>query len=107
MVDKLEKDPLKETKELTQDEELVEVEKENSISVDELFAQEILTQEKKPNFGYMVAGFFVPILGFIMYFIYKKDGKKIEADSFLDGAMIGTFTFIMVLLLVIGYINSL
>jgi hypothetical protein len=102
----LEKDPLKETPEQEEVlEDSIEVESDDIFLVDELFIEE--KQVKKPNFGFMVAGFFVPILGYAMYFVYKKEGKKVEADSFLDGAMIGTFTFILVLILVIGYVNSL
>ncbi|MGI6359453.1 MAG: hypothetical protein ACOX02_00205 [Acholeplasmatales bacterium] len=104
----MEQEPLKEPNELKEQEEaneVQEVSKEQIFVVDELFTEEV--KEKKPNFGYMVLGFFIPIVGFILYYVYKKDGKKKEADALLDGAMIGIFTFIMVLILVIGYINSL
>lgn len=106
----MEKDPLKETSE----QEVLEDEVQDDffeVDIDDLYLfSEIFVEEKpkkKPNFGFIVAGFFVPILGYVMYFVYKKEGKKVEADSFLDGAMVGTFTFILVLILVIGYINSL
>lgn len=104
----MEQDPLKEPQELEDQENkpevVLEYHEEEIFPIEELFIEEI--QEKKPIFSYMLIGFFVPILGYIFYYMYKKDNKRVEADSFLDGAMIGTFTFILVILLVIGYILS-
>lgn len=73
---------------------------------DDLFDDELFEAEtpKKPVLSYMLVGFFVPLIGFIMYVVYKKD-KHQEANAFLDGAIIGIFTFIILSLLVIGYIK--
>lgn len=103
----MEQEPLKEQKEQEEQETpeiIIEGSEEEIFDAAELFIGEV--QEQKPIFKYVIAGFFIPILGYVFYYVYKKEGKRVEADSFLDGAMIGTFTFIIILLLVIGYILS-
>lgn len=103
----MEQEPLKEQKEQEEQETpeiIIEGSEEEIFDAAELFIGEV--QEQKPIFKYVIVGFFIPILGYVFYYVYKKEGKRVEADSFLDGAMIGTFTFIIILLLVIGYILS-
>lgn len=78
-------------------------EEEKKESLDELFINHV---PKRSYFLYKLIGFFVPVIGFIMYFVYKKNRSN-ESNAFLDGAMVGTFTQVILLLLIIGYANSL
>ena len=71
--------------------------------LDELFIDRV---PKRSYFSCKLIGFFVPVIGFTMYFVYKKNRSN-EANAFLDGAMVGTFTQVILLLLIIGYANSL
>lgn len=75
---------------------------EDLFEIEDIFIEE----PKKPVFSYILVGFLVPLIGFIMFFIYKRD-KPEEADAFLDGAIIGVFSFIIIFLLIVGYLNHI
>ncbi|MFA5720006.1 MAG: hypothetical protein WC939_02970 [Acholeplasmataceae bacterium] len=91
----LDKDPQKDPNPFDEYDILIELE-------DDIFVEE---SPKKPVLSYLVVGFLVPIIGFILFLSHKKDRKE-EAEALLDGTIIGIFTYTILTILIIGYLLS-
>ncbi|MBQ8310563.1 MAG: zinc ribbon domain-containing protein [Clostridia bacterium] len=64
--------------------------------------QSVTAQADAPNMGMAVLGFFIPVVGLILYLIWKKD-TPLKAKSAGKGALIG-FCVSMALSIIYGII---
>lgn len=60
----------------------------------------VVTPEDKPNKDFAILGFFVPIIGLILYLIYERKQPK-RAKSAGKGALIGFITQIVVCIVIV------
>ena len=60
----------------------------------------IMTQDDTPSKGFAVLGFFIPLLGFILYLVWKSE-TPLKAKSAGKGALIGFITRIVLYILVV------
>lgn len=65
-------------------------EKENVIEVEEVKSENVCVpkKEEKGNFGWAVLGFFFPLVGFILFLVWKND-RKGDSKMAGIGALVG------------------
>ena len=63
--------------------------------------QETAIKEDKPNFGFALIGFFIPIVGLILYLIYESE-TPLKAKSAGKGALSGFITGLVISLILVG-----
>lgn len=64
----------------------------------------IYVADDQPNFGYALLGFLAPIVGFVLYFLWK-DQTPNQAKSWLKGAITSViFSVVLVLLYILFFI---
>lgn len=56
-------------------------------------------EEDKPNAGFAVLGFFLPLIGLILYLVWKSE-TPLKAKSCLNGAIAGFITGIVLVVLI-------
>lgn len=70
--------------------------------------QDVADPNDRPNFGYAFLGFLLPVIGLILYLVWKDDDTPLRARSCGRGAAVGfVIYFLLVLVCIILLIVGL
>ena len=70
--------------------------------------QDVADPSDRPNFGYAFLGFLLPVIGLILYLVWKDDDTPLRARSCGRGAAVGfVIYFLLVLVCIILVIVGL